>query len=162
MAFVWLVTRGRLAWDKGYRIRWYAPETSGTDTFVVVVTDSLQQADSDTLVVKVVKRTGVFVATDGGLKPGGRAYFSDSIRAGYVLNGSTWSDTGVLFLLVDSANFDLWLRGQPYQWRIRRPAWDTRSFADTVARTGRYYAVVENLHNDRERSFRLDLTVVSP
>lgn len=162
LSFVWQVSRGRLAWSQGYRVRWYAPESSGIDTFVVAVTDSLQQSVSETLVVKVAKRTAVFVSADGGLKPNGHAYFSDSIRAGYVLNGWTWSDTGVTFMFLDSSNFVLWLDGQRYECRIRRPAWDTRSFADTIEMRGRYYAVVDNVSSRVERSYRLNLTVTSP
>ncbi|MEO0073989.1 MAG: hypothetical protein ABIK43_04955 [candidate division WOR-3 bacterium] len=162
LAFVWYVTRGRFAWDQGYRVRWYASETSGTDTLVVVVQDSFGRCAVDTLSVRVARWTRVFVSTDGGLKPRGHAYFSDSIREGYLLNGTTWSDTGVTFLFLDSANFALWLRGQRYEWLIRRMAWDTRNFSDTIESTGRYYAVMDNAGNDIERSYRLVLTVTSP
>jgi hypothetical protein len=162
VSYQWTCTGGRLAWDWGDSVRWYAPESSGADSVFVVATDSLGRSDADTAAVAVSKLVLWFASDGGGLKPQAYACWGDSVPAGYALSGTTASDTGVMFMFLDSANFVLWQNRLQYSFRIRKPAYDTRPFSDTVPATGYYFAVMDNRPNLEENDYWLSLTVTSP
>lgn len=161
LAYDWSATGGRFAWDSSYLVRWFAPESSGTESVFVAVADSLGRSTADTVEVEVERLVLPFASDWGGLKPRTCAFWGDTVTVGHVLRGSTWSDTGVMFMLVDSANFALWQGGRQYDFRVRRPAYDTRALTDTITRTGYYFAVMDNTGNDEEKAYSLSLTATS-
>ncbi|MGB9741539.1 MAG: hypothetical protein ACP5JB_00510 [candidate division WOR-3 bacterium] len=163
LSYQWWCSKGRFAESGGAQVRWHAPESSGSVLIRVAVTDGLGRSVADSVVVQVTPRVVSFVNWEGAVKAGESVWFSDSCIAGYRLSGTVSSDTGNIFVIfLDAENFYRWQRGESYQPRIRRLAYQAGLFADTIPVSGVYYLVLDNSRNFADCGYRINLQLTSP
>ncbi|MGQ9707553.1 MAG: hypothetical protein ACUVUR_01590 [bacterium] len=163
LVFRWSCSRGRFVDSTTDSAKWFAPESSGSVLIVVKVTDRQGDSAVDSLLILVNPLKRSFINWDGAVKAGNYVFFYDSCWAGYQLSGRSSSDTGDVFLIfLDSLNFHKWRTGEQYQCLIRRPAYNTSSFYDTIPETGIYFLVLDNTRNFRDCSFQVNIQLLSP
>jgi hypothetical protein len=163
LSYQWWCSGGRLADSAAEQVTWYAPESSGQALVRVEVTDGLGRRAADSIVVEVRPRIVTFVNWEGAVKAGEAVHFSDSCLAGYRLSGTVRSDTGnILLIFLDEENFYRWQRGETYQPRIRRLAYQGGPVSDTIPVSGIYYLVLDNTGNFADCSYRINLQLTSP
>uniref|UniRef100_A0A7V3PUJ4 Uncharacterized protein n=1 Tax=candidate division WOR-3 bacterium TaxID=2052148 RepID=A0A7V3PUJ4_UNCW3 len=163
LSFQWWCSGGRFEAQRAERGKWYAPESSGTVSIGVEVTDGLDRKTADSIEVQVEPRVVTFVNWEGAIKAGESVYFSDSCIVGYRLSGTVRSDTGNVYLIfLDEGNFYRWQQGLSYQPRIRRLAYQSIPLNDTIPVSGIYYLVLDNSGNFNDCSYRINIQLTSP
>lgn len=177
LIFHWSCTRGRLIeksqklkvkkGERGARcedsVKWFAPDSSGRAVIRVTVVDSRPDSVSDSLVVTVNPLVRSFISWDGAVKAGGYFFWSDSAWAGYRLSGACASDSTPTYLIfMDESNFPKWREGKPYEYLIRRLAYNRSPFYDTISQSGRYYLVIDNIRSSKDCGFWVNIWLTSP
>jgi len=163
ITYAWSASRGELAWGFGFRVRWYAPESSGPAQVSCVVTNADGFVNSETLVLRVKSLKKTIMDFNGAVKAGEFREWRDSLRAGYRLEGRFAVDTPrVSFLVLDSANYLQWRGDQAYEPLVARFGVKSDSF-DTVVPAGlRYYFILDNRNEDTDKGFHLFVRKTTP
>lgn len=171
LIFRWKCTKGTLTFppivanrERGTdSVKWFAPESSGSAVISVTVVDSRPDSVTDSLIITVSPLVRNFINWDGAVKAGGHFSWGDSCWAGYRLSGWSWSESLPTYLIFMSAvNFQKWQRGEPYEYLIRRPAYNVNPFYDTIPQTGIYYLVIDNSGSMKDCSFWVNIQLTSP
>ena len=164
LTFAWSQDGGRLGWDWGKTVRWFAPESSGQGMVRVAVTntDGLSATDSFTITVRADTEGVLF--WDAAVKPGDYTAWTDTIDSGYELYGYCGSDTGDIFLtILDDSNFNKWVSGQPAQALLRTAPYQTPNpFSVQISADGPYHIVMDNTEGAAEYSYYLDIWKAGP
>ncbi len=146
LSFAWSQEGGRLGWDWGRKVRWFAPESSGQGAIRVTVTDEDGLTASDSLALTVRAETAGVLFWDAAVKAGDFQSWSDTVRAGYKLYGYCGSDSGeVVLKVMDDSNFTKWAAGQPAVPLLQRIASDKGdTFSVRVAASGLHHIIMDN------------------
>jgi hypothetical protein len=146
VSYSWLQEGGRLGWDWGKKVRWFAPESSGRGFLRVTVTNEDGLSAVDSLDITVRAETTDILNWDGAVKAGQYQAWPDSVRAGHELYGYCLSDSGKLVLRVmDDSSFTKWVAGHTVI-----PLWDTivpakwTAFSLRIAASGLYHIIMDN------------------
>jgi len=159
----WECNKGRLSWNWGNWIWWFAPDSSGSAVVRVTVNDTFGDSDTDSVAIVVLPLSRTVVSWNGAVKRGTCQFWAESLRMGERLEGRSDSDTAEVYLLVlDQLNFGRWQRGEPAQYRQRKFLYFQRPFYDTIPVTDRYYFVVDNTQGGKDVNFWVRVTAVSP
>jgi hypothetical protein len=164
LTYSWSREGGRLGWDWGDSVRWFAPESSGRGLVRVTVTDGDGLSAADSIAITVRAETTGVLFWDGAVKGGAYQAWSDTVRAGYKLYGYCGSDTGDIFLLVmDDLNFTRWAAGQSSSALLQRSPWSTNdTFSVHVGSTGLYYIIMDNTRDAADCNFWLSVWKAGP
>lgn len=163
LTFHWWCTAGNLSVTEGDSVRWVAPDSSGFATVGVAGFDTNGNETRDSIEVAIEPRSVTFVFWEGAVKAGDFVFFCDSARARYRLHGWSQADTGSTYLLfLDEPNFLRWNQGQGCEFMIRRLAYISSPFYDTIPASGVYYLVMDNTRGLTDVSFRVEIRLISP
>jgi hypothetical protein len=164
LSYAWSQEGGRLGWDWGSRVRWFAPDSSGNGTIRVTVMDEDGLAASDSLTLTVRAETAGVLFWDAAVKAGGFAAWPDSIRAGHKLYGYCGSDTGEVFLMVmDDTNYTKWVAGQIAVPLLRRRPYSSRdTFSVRIDALGLYHLMIDNTQGDEDYNYHLYVWKAGP
>lgn len=164
LVYSWLQQGGRLGWDWGDSVRWFAPDFSGRGLVRVTVTDEDGLSASDSIVITVRAETAGVLFWDGAVKRGEYRAWSDTVRAGYKLYGYCGSDTGDIFLLVmDDSNFTRWAAGQSANSLLQRSPWNTKdTFSVRVEVAGLHHIITDNTRGAEDHNFWLYIWKAGP
>lgn len=164
LSYAWSQDGGRLGWDWGMKVRWFAPESSVQAAIRVTVTDEDGLTASDSFTVTVRAETAGVLFWDAAVKAGGFAAWPDTIRAGYKLYGYCGSDTGEIFLMVmDDSNYTRWVAGQAAVPLLRRRPYATRdTFSVRIGASGRYYLMMDNTQGAEDYNYYLYVWQAGP
>lgn len=163
LSYEWWCSGGTVEERLGNGVRWRAPDSSGQEIVKVRVIDGRGRDTSDSIVVSVLPRVVSFINWDGAVKAGEAVWFFDSCLAGYRLEGSSSSDTTSIFLIfMNEPNFRRWKNGEDYQWLIRRLAYRSGTFYDTIPESGVYFLVLDNTQGLCDCSYRVKIVLSSP
>jgi len=159
LTYSWNQEGGRLGWDWGDSVRWFAPDSSGRGLVRVTVTDADGLSATDSLIITVRAETTGVLFWDGAVKQSQYQAWTDTIRAGYKLYGYCGSDTGNIFLLaLDDSNFTRWAAGEPASPLLERSPWNTRdTFSALIESAGTYHIVIDNTRGAQDYNFWLQV-----
>ena len=162
LSYSWYQEGGRLGWDWGKNVRWFAPESSGPGAIRVTVTDEDGLTASDSITVTVRAETAGVLFWDAAVKAGEFHAWSDTIRAGYKLYGYWGSDSGNIYLMVmDDANFTKWVAGETAIPLLRLP--DTiNTFLVLIPVVGLYHVIVDNKLGAADYNYYLNVWKAGP
>jgi hypothetical protein len=159
----WGASRGRLAWDYGTLVRWYAPETSGTASLWVTAVNEWDYVDSDTLQVRVIPVRSTVLSYEGAVKPSSYREWRDSLRAGYLLEGEFRVDTNtVSFFILDSADRVRWAGNDSFEGLVSTAPTEGDTFEVVVRNTGWYSMIVDNRHGQIEKGIQVRVYKTTP
>jgi len=168
IAFEWSSPRGRflqLFEDRTRSVvRWYAPESSGSVTIRVLVSDLDRETATDSLRVTVRKTTTTLVNYQGAVKAGLFRDWPESLRVGHRVKGDfAFEDSAKLsFYVLEESDFQRWLARDSFGWLVARQSSPADTFSATVPTTGWYRAVVDNRAGKLDRNFTLRLSRTTP
>jgi len=164
LTYSWSQQGGRLGWDWGDSVRWFAPDSSGRGSIRVIVTDEDGLSVTDSVAVTVRAETTGVLFWDAALKAGDYQSWSDTVRAGYKLYGWCGSDSGMLFLVVmDEANFGKWVVGETAVTLLRDSMTGKGgAFSVQLGAPGLYHVVVDNTRGARDYSYWLQVWKAGP
>jgi hypothetical protein len=166
LTYSWSQEGGRLGWDWGESVRWYAPDSSGRGLVRVTVTDEDGLSANDSLVITVRAETTGILFWDGAVKQGQYQAWSDTVRAAYKLYGYCGADSSnnVLWLMVvDDTNFKEWVAGRQSTSLLRETI-DSRgkAFSVRVDSFDLYHFVVDNTQGAEDRNYWLNILKAGP
>ena len=164
LSYSWYQEGGRLGWDWGKNVRWFAPESSGRGAIRVTVTDEDGLTASDSITVTVRAETAGVLFWDAAVKAGDYQTWSDSVRARYKLYGYCGSDTGEIFLMVmDDSNFTKWVAGQTAIPLLRRRPYVSRdTFSVPIKALGFYHLIMDNTQGAEDYNYYLNVWKAGP
>jgi hypothetical protein len=164
LTFAWSQQGGRLGWDWGDSVRWFAPESSGRGLVRVTVTDADGLSATDSFAINVRPETAGVLFWDGAVKGGEYQAWSDTVRAGYKLYGYCGSDTGdILLLVMDDSNFTKWAAGQPSGSLLQRSPWDTKdTFSVRIETAGLHHIIMDNTRGVEDCNYWLYVWKAGP
>jgi len=164
LSYLWSQEGGRLGWDWGKRVRWFAPESSGRAFLRVTVTDEDGLSTDDSLDIVVRADTTDILNWDGAVKAGQYQQWPDTVLAGYRLYGYCVSDSGSLILKVmDDSSFTAWVAGRPVT-----PLWDTivpdkwTAFTVSIDVSGLYHIIMDNKGGTGDYNYALHVWRLGP
>ena len=154
LSYAWSQDVGRLGWNWGRYVLWFAPESSGRAAVRVTVTNEDGLSAVDSLTVTVRAETAEVLFRDAAVKAGDFQSWADTVRAGYELYGHCGSDTGEIFLMVmDDSNFTKWAAGQAAVSLFQSRLWDTNTFSVPISAFGLYHLIMDNTHGAEDYSY---------
>jgi hypothetical protein len=115
LAYDWTCSAGSLIPRTSATVIWAAPESSGTATIAVTVTDDSGSSatQSGTVVIKPVTTT--IIDWDGSVAAGDVQLWSRNIPSGYTVSGSFSVDgQDITFLMLDAYNYERWRNDSSY------------------------------------------------
>lgn len=163
--YSWTATRGSLRFTWSRMARWFPPDSAGTDTLCVVVTDGGDSAVTESVFVSVLHDTTTFIWWDGAVRAGAYREWPDSVQAGFTIAGrsTTVSDTltQVFLSIYRESEFQAWVEGRSAQALFHRLAYQADSFAVPVTVTDRYHVVIDNTEGPSDYNYWLWVFSVS-
>jgi hypothetical protein len=163
LSYSWSQEGGRLGWDWGETVRWFAPESSGEGVIRVIVVDEDGLTVSDSIVVKVRAETTGVLFWGASVKAGDFRAWSDTVRAGYELYGYCGSDEGEIFLKVmDDSNFNKWVAGEPAETMLQCATYSTHTFSVAIPVLGLYHLIMDNTRGVEDYSYWLNVWKAGP
>jgi hypothetical protein len=164
LSYSWAQEGGRLGWNWGKEVRWFAPDSSGRAVVRVTVTDEDGLTASDSLAVTVRAETTGVLFWDAAVKAGDFQAWSDTVRAGYKVYGYCGSDTGNAYLMVmDDTNFNRWVAGEPAVSLLRRSPWNSRdTFSVWIGTFGLFHLVMDNSDGTKDCNYYLYVWKAGP
>jgi hypothetical protein len=163
LSYSWSQEGGRLGWDWGKTIRWFAPESSGDGVVRVTVTDADGLAASDSIAVMVRAETTGVLFWEASVKAGDFRSWSDTVRNGYEIYGYCGSDEGeIYFMVMDDTNFTKWVAGEPAAWLLQCTTYSTHTFSVTIRALGLYHLVIDNTRGAEDYSYWLNVWKSGP
>jgi hypothetical protein len=164
LSYSWTQEGGRLGWNWGKEVRWFAPDSSGRAVVRVTVMDEDGLTASDSLSVTVRAETTGVLFWDATVKAGDFQAWSDTVRAGYKVYGYCGSDTGNTYLMVmDDTNFTKWVAGEPAVSLLRRSPWNTRdTFSIWIGSFGLLHLIVDNSDGLKDCNYYLYVWKAGP
>lgn len=163
IVYSWYATRGRLAWDSLFRVKWYAPESSGYALLRCTVTDQEGLKTSDSIVIRVSRRTTVLMDYWGAVKAGTFRVWHESLSAGYEVEAFFAVDTPAVSVLVfDQANYGYWLQRQPCETLVSRIRVREDSLRFSLRTSDVYAFVLENSDERRDKDLHFVLKKRTP
>jgi len=163
LSYSWSQEGGRLGWDWGKTVRWFAPESSGKGAIRVEVTDEDGLTASDSFTVTVRAETLGVLFWDAAVKAGDFRAWPDTIRAGYKLYGYCGSDIGDIFLKVmDDTNFTKWVAGRPAVPLLQCLPYVKDTFSIRIPAFGRYYLIMDNTQGTEDYNYYLNVWKAGP
>jgi hypothetical protein len=163
ITYDWSCSRGNLAWDSAFRVKWYAPESSGPAAVKVAVTDLDNLTTRDSIAVRVARLKTTLVDYDGAVKAGEFREWRDSLRLGYELDGRFAVDTSrVAFFVLDDTNYLRWQNNQAYEPLVVRLRARADSFDTVVPSTRYYHFVLDNTAENLDKSLYLFIRKTTP
>ena len=163
-SYVWSGSVGRLGWNWGRYVLWFAPESSGRAVVRVTVTNENGLSAVDSLAVTVRAETAGMLFWDGAVKAGHHQEWSDSLRSGYELYGYCGSDSGRLTLMImDDSNFGKWVAGQPaVSLLMDTPPNKGHAFSVQVGPIGLCHIVIDNTEGAQDYNYWLYVWKAGP
>lgn len=163
ITFRWTASRGRFDSDTLARTMWYAPESSGTVQLLASAIDDSGLVTTESTRVRVRPDTATVVDAQGAVKHGGYRRWSGVYLPGYTILGDFEVDTNLVsFRILDDCNFGWWRDSQPYSPLFEMQMVDQDSFRAVVPDYGRYHLVLDNRHDNLDKSFRITARSISP
>ncbi|MBN2465238.1 PKD domain-containing protein [candidate division WOR-3 bacterium] len=164
LTYSWSQEGGRLGWDWGDSVRWFASDSSGRGFVRVTVTDEDGLSATDSLAITVRAETTGVLFWDGAVKAGKYQAWADTVRTGYKLYGYCGSDTGDIFLLVmDDSNFTRWAAGQAASSLLQRSPWNTKdTFSVRIDAAGLHHIIIDNTRGADDYNFWLYVWKAGP
>jgi hypothetical protein len=167
LSYAWSQEGGRLGWDWGKEVRWFAPESSGHGAIRVTVTDEDGLTASDSSTGTVRAETAGVLSWDAAVKAGDFQTWSDTVRAGYKLYGYCWSDSGdVRLTVMDDSNFTKWVAGQTavplLQRRPYKPYSTTDTFSIRISALGLHHLIMDNKSGAEDCNYYLYVWKAGP
>jgi hypothetical protein len=164
LSYAWTQDGGRLGWNWGRYVLWFAPESSGRGAVRVTVTneDGLSAVDSFTVTVRA--ETADVLLWDGAVKAGNYQSWADTVRAGYKLYGYCGSDTSNTYLMVmDDTNFTKWIAGEHAVPLLQRLPYNTKdTFSVLISEVGLYHLLIDNTHGAKDCNYYLYVWKAGP
>ncbi|MEO0082736.1 MAG: hypothetical protein ABIL25_10705, partial [candidate division WOR-3 bacterium] len=152
ISYDWSCSRGLLAWDSAFRVKWYSPESSGPATLRCLVQDQDGLTAYDSVLIRVRRVRRTVIDYSGAVKTGDFRSWWDTLRIGYEVEGRFVVDTSSL-LVLDDSNFNRWVARQNYSALVERRGVQNDSFRFFVSATGQFHFVVDNTDEKRDRTF---------
>jgi len=164
LSYSWSQQGGRLGWNWGETVRWFAPGLSSKGALWVTVTDEDGLAAVDIFTITVRAETVGVLFWDAAVKAGDYRSWSDTVRAGYKMYGYCGSDSGKLFLMVmDDTNFTKWVAGQSAVPLLRDTASDEGStFSVRIGTLGLYHIIMDNTKGASDYNYYLNVWKAGP
>jgi hypothetical protein len=163
LSYSWSQAGGRLGWDWGKTVRWFAPESSGDGVIRVTVTDGNGLSASDSVIVMVRAETTGVLFWDASVKAGDFRSWSDTVRSNYKLYGYCDSDEGEIYLMVmDDTNFNKWVAGEPATWLLQCTTYSTHTFSISIPALGLYHLIIDNTRGVKDYSYWLNVWKAGP
>jgi len=163
LSYYWATEGGRLGWDWGRNVRWFAPESSGKGIVRVTVTDEDGLSVSDSFPVMVRAETAGVLFWDAAVKAGYYRAWPDTVRPGFKLYGYCGSDTGNIFLMVmDDTNFTKWVAGQSATPLLQRLPYQNDTFSVRISAFGVYHLVIDNTQGEEDYNYHLYVWKAGP
>jgi hypothetical protein len=165
LSYSWTVEGGRLGWNWGRNVRWFAPDSSGEALVRVTVTDEDSLSASDSLTVVVRAETIGVLFWGAAVKSGDYVEWPDTIRAGYKLYGNIGSDTGsIYFLVMDDSNFNRWVVHEPAVPMLQRLPYLKHSdtFSLSIPAFGVYHLIMDNTQGEEDYDYWINAWKAGP
>jgi hypothetical protein len=164
LSYSWSQAGGRLGWDWGKDVRWFAPDSSGRGAIRVTITDEDGLSAVDSIMVTIRAETAGVLFWDAAVKAGDFQSWSDTVRAGYKLYGYCGSDTSNTYLMVmDDTNFAKWVAGDPAVPLLQRLPYNTKdTFSVRISAFGLYHLIMDNTHGSKDCNYYLNVWKAGP
>ena len=163
LSYSWSQENGRLGWDWGETVRWFAPESSGRGVIRVIVMDEDGLTASDSISVTVRAETTGVLFWDASVKAGDFRSWSDTVRAGYELYGYCGSDEGeILLTVMDDSNFTKWVAGKDAVRLLDQRPYDDHTFSLRISAFGLYHVIMDNRLGTKDYNYYLNVWKAGP
>ena len=149
LAYEWTCSAGTLVPTTGVAVVWTAPESSGSATITVTVRDDSAASDTASGTVAIKAVTATFIDWDGMVEAGDyKLWSSNYIPGGYTVHGSFSVDAhDITFLMLDSANYQLWRFDSSYTALVKVEQSAGSGFSVVAPMGAGYHFILDNRYN---------------
>jgi len=149
LAYNWSSTVGLFLSTTGATVEWTAPESSGSATITVTVLDDSGASDTSSATIVIRPVTTTLIDWSGPVESGDyKLWSSNHVPGGYTVHGAfSVDDHDITFLMLDSANYQLWRFDSSYTALIKIEESPGSSFSTVVPAGAGYHFILDNRYN---------------